>query len=88
MFSNFLFKKIEKRKKHWKYDLLLSWIICMVNCIGVRTDGYVNKHIFIIYCMLVFTLALCCVGFINVNVVYIYSGVYRLSKIDIQLLAN
>lgn len=27
----------------------------MVNCIGVRTDGYVNKHIFIIHCILVFT---------------------------------
>lgn len=32
----------------------------MVNCIGVRTDGYVNKHIFIIYCIVVFTLGVCC----------------------------
>lgn len=29
---------------------LWSWISCMVYCIGVRTDGYVNKHIFIIPC--------------------------------------
>lgn len=74
LFSNFLFKKIEKRKKHWKYDLLLSWIICMINCIGVRTDGYVNKHIFIIYCILVFTL--CCAVFINFILGYIYSRAY------------
>lgn len=50
---NFLFSY--KEKKHWNYDLLLSWIICMVDCIGVRTDGYVNKHIFIVHCILVFT---------------------------------
>lgn len=31
----------------------------MVNCIGVRTDGYVNKHIFIIHCILVFTTGVC-----------------------------
>lgn len=37
----------------------------MVNCIGVRTDGYVNKHIFIIYCMLVFTLGVCCPVLLN-----------------------
>lgn len=64
-FLTFYSKKEKKRKKHWKYDLLLSWIICMVNCIGVRTDRYVNKHIFIIYCTLVFTLGVCCPVFPN-----------------------
>lgn len=33
----------------------------MVNCIGVRTDRYVNKHIFTIYCILVY---LCIVQFL------------------------
>lgn len=34
----------------------------MVNCIGVRTDRYVNKHIFTIYCILVY---LCIVQFLT-----------------------